>query len=102
MSGTKIPLDAILDAVHQLGYDEITRTEGYPDEASGQVPLPEQHRREPPEGLRRVLPQVYCDAGDPNLIPDDLRTTVEQYGWTVQAMGRDDQTVTAVISKNGV
>lgn len=96
------PLDAVLDAVHALGYDGISRAEEHPDEASGVVSLPEQHRRAPPEGLRRFLPRVYCDAGDPDHVPDDLRATVEAYGWTVQAMGRNDQTVTVVISKNGV
>ena len=102
MCGEHISLDTILDAVYELGYDGIDRTEGFPDEASGQVALPEQHRREPPEGLQRFLPRVYCDAGSPDLVPDDLRTAVEEYGWTVQAMGRDGQTATVVISKNGV
>lgn len=102
MCREQISLDTILDAVHKLGYDSIDRVEGFPDEASGQVTLPEQYRRERIEGLRRLLPRVYCDAGDPGLVPDDLRATVEEYGWTVQAMGRDSQTVTVVISKNGV
>ncbi len=102
MCGEQASLDTVLDAVYDLGYDGIDRTEAFPDEASGQVALPEQHRREPPEGLRRFLPRVYCDAGSPDLVPDDLRAAVEEYGWTVQAMGRDGQVVTVVISKNGV
>jgi len=73
MGETEISFETVLDTVHALGYDEITSTEGYPNEASGQVPLPEQHRRDPPTGLRRFLPRFYCDAGDPDLVPDDLR-----------------------------
>jgi hypothetical protein len=95
-------LDTVLDVVHALGYDRIDRTGASPDEASGRVSLPERHRQAPSKGLSRFLPRVYCDAGDPNLVPDDLRVGVEQYGWTVQAMGRNDQTVTVVVSKNGV
>jgi hypothetical protein len=34
-------------------------------------------------------------------VPDDLREVVEGHGWTVQAMGHDDTTVTVVISDNG-
>ncbi|MDQ2074943.1 hypothetical protein RBH20_20685 [Haloarcula sp. H-GB4] len=102
MCGEQVSLDTILDAVYDLGYDSIDRAEGFPDEASGQVALPEKHRREHPEGLRRFLPRVYCDAGNPDLVPDDLRAAVEECGWTVQAMGRDGQTVTVVISRNGV
>ena len=102
MCGEQVSLDTILDAVYDFGYDGIDRAEEVPDEASGQVALPEKHRREPPEGLRRFLPRVYCDAGNPDLVPDDLRAAVEEYGWTVQAMGRDGQTVTVVISRNGV
>ena len=91
MCGEQASLDTVLDAVYDLGYDGIDRTEAFPNEASGQVLLPEQHRRDPPEGLRRFLPRVYCDAGSPDLVPDDLRAAVEEYGWTVQAMGRDGQ-----------
>lgn len=102
MCEERVPLDTVLDTLGDLGYDGISRAEGIPDEAGGRVPLPEQHRREPPDGLRRLLPRVHCDAGDPDLVPDDLRAAVEERGWTVQAMGRDDQTVTVVISRNGV
>ncbi|ATW87260.1 hypothetical protein halTADL_0447 [Halohasta litchfieldiae] len=102
MSETKVPFETVLDSVHALGYDDITSTDGYPDEASGQVRLPEQHRRDPPTGLRRFLSRVYCNAGDPDLVPNDLRTAVERHGWTVQAMGRDDQQMTVIISPNGV
>lgn len=45
---------------------------------------------------------MYCNAGDPDLVPEDLRAAVESHGWTVQAMGRDDETVTVVVSKHGV
>ncbi len=83
-------------------HEELTLTDGYPDEASGQVPLPEAHRRDPPTGWRRLLPRVYCNAGDPNLVPDNLRSAVERHGWTVQAMGRNDEAVTVIISPNGV
>lgn len=102
MCEERIPLSTVLDTIRALGYDGVDRTEGYPDEACGRVPLPEQHRQQPPKGLRRFLPRVYRDAGDPNLVPEDLRAAVEQHGWTVQAMGRNDRTVTVVISKNGV
>jgi hypothetical protein len=99
MSGT---LDSILADLRERGYDQLSRPEGFPEEATGQVPLPEAHRREPAGGWRTYLPGVYCDAGDPDLVPEDLREVVEGYGWTVQAMGRDDETVTVVVSKNGV
>ena len=102
MSETQVLFETVLDAVHKLGYDEITSTEGYPNEASGQVLLPEQHRRDPPTGLRRFLPRVYCDAGDQELISDDLQQAVERHDWTIQAMGRNDQRVTVIISPNGV
>jgi hypothetical protein len=102
MCGEQTSLDTIIGAVRDIRYDSINRVEEFPNEASGQVLLPEQHRRDPPEGLRRFLPCVYCDAGNPNLIPDDLCATVEEYGWTIQAMGRNDQTVTVIISKNSV
>mgnify|MGYP006282003219 CR=1 FL=1 len=102
MSETPVPFETVLDAVHTLGYDAITSTEGYPNEASGQVPLPEEYRRDPPTGLRRFLPRVYCNAGDPDLVPGDLRQAVERHDWTIQAMGRNDETVTVIISPNGV
>jgi len=102
MNETQAPFETVLDAVHALGYDGITSTEGYLNEASGQVPLPEAYRRDPPTGWRRLLPRVYCNAGDPDLVPDDLRSAVERHGWTVQAMGRDDEAVTVIISPNGV
>jgi hypothetical protein len=95
-------LDAILANLHELGYDSVERTDGWPDEASGVVTLPEEHRKESPEGWRRFLPRVHCNAGDPALVPDDLRAAVEERGRTVQAMGRDDETVTVVVSENGV
>lgn len=102
MSDDRPTLDTVLDTIHTLGYDEITPAEGYSEEANGTVPLPEQYRRDSPTGLRRFLPRIYCDAGDPALVPEDLRETVEHHGWTVQAMGRDDETVTVVVSKDGV
>lgn len=95
-------LAAVLADVHELGYESVERIDDWPDEASGVVPLPEEHRKEPPEGWRRFLPRVHCNAGDPALVPDDLRAAVEGHGWTVQAMGRDDETVTVVVSENGV
>jgi len=95
-------LDAILAALRELGYESLDRPEGFPDEATGQVPLPEEHRKEPPTGWRRFLPRIHCNAGDPDLVPDDLREVVEAHGWTVQAMGRDDETVTVVVSEHGV
>ena len=102
MSEKQLPLETVLDVIHALGYDSVTSTDGYPDEASGQVWLPEQYQRDPPTGLRRFLPRVYCTAGDPELVPEALRVAVEGRGWTIQAMGRSDQTVTVVISPNGV
>lgn len=93
-------VDDVLESLHAAGYDSITRTEGY-NEASGTVTLPQEHRQEPPTGWRRLLPRLYS-GGDPDLIPTDLRTTVEDHGWTVQPMGRDATTVTVVISENGV
>ncbi|MEA1932528.1 MAG: hypothetical protein U9O06_13415 [Euryarchaeota archaeon] len=102
MGENQVSVETVLDAVHALGYDDITVVEGYSDEASGRVLLPEQYRRDPPTGLRRYLPRVYCNAGDPDLVPDDLQLAVERYGWTIQAMGRDDQRVTVIISPNGV
>jgi hypothetical protein len=95
-------LAAILDDLHELGYDSVEPVEGWPDEASGVVALPEEHRREPATGWRRFVPRVYCNAGDPDLVPDDLRDVVEGYGWTVQAMGRDAETATVVVSEYGV
>jgi len=73
MGESQVPFETVLDAAHALGYDEITSTEGYPNKASGQVQLSEQHRRDPPTGLRRFLPRVYCDASDSGLVPNDLR-----------------------------
>ncbi|MFO7833876.1 MAG: hypothetical protein R6V31_07435 [Halohasta sp.] len=102
MVDNRVSFETVLDAVHALGYDEITSTEGYPNEASGQVPLPDEYRRDPPTGWRRLVPRAYCNAGDPDLVPDDLRRAVERHGWTVQAMGRNDRTVTVIISPNGV
>jgi len=95
-------LTAILDDLHDLGYDSVESIEGWSGEASGVVALPEEHRRKPATGWRRLVPRVYCNAGDPDLVPDDLRDVVEEHGWTVQAMGRDAETVTVVISERGV
>ncbi|WP_436923421.1 hypothetical protein [Halosimplex amylolyticum] len=95
-------LAAVLDDLHELGYETVDRVEGFESEASGRVPLPEEHRRERATGWRRYLPRIHCDAGDPDLVPDDLRAAVEARGWTVQAMGRSDDTVTVVVSENGV
>jgi len=95
-------LDAILVELHDVGYESVTPIEGYEGEASGVVDLSEDHRREPATGWRRYLPRIFCNAGDPDLVPDDLRAVVESHGWTVQAMGRDDDTVTVVVSENGV
>jgi len=94
-------LTAIVDDLHERGYTSITRTEGY-EEASGRVSLPDECLRDRPDGWRRLLPQVYCDAGDPDLVPADLCAVVEAHGWTVQAMGRDAATVTVVLSEDGV
>jgi hypothetical protein len=95
-----IELTDILDALHAMGYGSITRTEEYP-EASGEVLVPKKYRRDPRTGWRRLLPRVY-DGGEPALVPDDLRATVEDYGWTVQPMGRNATMVTIVVSENGV
>jgi hypothetical protein len=94
-------LAVILDDLHDLGYESVEPVEGFDGEASGVVALPGEHRRDPATGWRRLVPRVYCNAGDPDLVPDDLRDAVEGYGWTVQAMGRDADTVTVVISENG-
>ena len=102
MADNRVSFETVLDAVHALGYDGITSTEGYPNEASGQVPLPKEYRRDPPTGWRRLLPRVYCNAGDQDLVPDALRQTVERHDWTIQAMGRTDEAVTVIISPNGV
>ncbi len=102
MGENEVSLETVLDAVHGLGYDDITSIDGNVDEASGQVQLPDQHRRKPPTGWRRFLPRVYCNADDPALVPDDLRQAVERHDWTAQAMGRSDETVTVIISPNGV
>jgi hypothetical protein len=93
-------LDTVLAALHDRGYGSITRTEGY-DEASGQVPLPPEYREERPDDWRRFLPRIYC-GDDPDLVPEALRETVESHGWTVQPMGRSAETVTVVVSENGV
>lgn len=94
-------LDAVLADLGEAGYESVTRDEGY-EAASGRVPLAPEHRRDPPTGWRRFVPRLYCDAGDPDLVPDDLRAIVESHGVTVQAMGRDDTTVTVAVSENGV
>ena len=95
-------LKEILETLQSEGYDSISVIESRPfPEASGVVPLPEEHRRAPRTGWRRFLPRIY-DGGDPNLVPDDLRSVVETHNWTVQPMGRDDDTVTIVISEGGV
>ncbi|WP_435347195.1 hypothetical protein [Haloarchaeobius sp. HRN-SO-5] len=93
-------LDRVLDALHERGFDSITRDDGF-DSASGSVAVPEEYRREPRVGWRKLLPRTY-DGGDLNLVPDEVRTVVEEQGWTVQPMGRDDETVTVVVSKHGV
>ncbi|MFC7193679.1 hypothetical protein ACFQL4_01935 [Halosimplex aquaticum] len=49
-------LAAILDDLHELGYETVDRVEGFESEASGRVPLPEEHRREPETDWRRYLP----------------------------------------------
>ncbi len=94
-------LDAVIADLCEAGYESVTRDEGY-EAASGRVPLAPGHRRNPPTGWRRLVPRLYCDAGDPALVPDDLRAIVESHGFTVQAMGRDDATVTVVVSETGV
>lgn len=93
-------LEDVLASLHARGYESITPTDGY-DEASDVVPLPEAYREEPREGWRRLLPRLY-DSGDLDLVPDDLRATVERHGWVVQPAGKDAGTVTVVISENGV
>ena len=93
-------LDTVLAALHDRGYDSITRTDGY-EEASGSVTLPPAYRDERPDDWRRFLPRVYC-GDDPEFVPDDLRAVVESHGWTVQPMGRDAENVTVVVSENGV
>ena len=95
-------LSDVLDDIRDLGYEGVTPTEGFENEASGAVPLPEEHRRDRPTGWRRHLPRIHRSAGDPALVPADLRSAVESHGWTVQAMGRDDETVTVVVSPDGV
>lgn len=93
-------LDGVLAALHDCGYDAITRDEGF-DSASGSVPLPPAYRDERPDDWRRFLPRVYC-GDDPDLVPADLRELVESRGWIVQPMGRSAETVTVVVSENGV
>ena len=93
-------LDDVIAVLYGMGYDSVTPNEGY-DEASGKVPLPAEHRTEPRTGWRRFLPRVY-DGGDPDLVPDDLRAAVEARGWTVQPTGRNAETVTVVVSRDGV
>ena len=51
MCEERTSIGAILDDAYDLGYDSIDRAEEFPHGASGQVPLPENHRGEPPEGL---------------------------------------------------
>jgi len=94
-------LERLLADLHDAGYDAVTSVSDS-EEATGQVLLPPEHRRDPPRGWRRFLPRLYCDASDPALVPDELRAIVEAHGWTVQAMGRDDETVTVIVSRNGV
>jgi hypothetical protein len=94
-------LSTVLASVHDAGYRSVTRNDGF-DDASGRVDLPPAHRREPPTGWRRLLPRVHCGGGDPELVPEDLRVAVEAHGWTVQPMGRNDETVLVVVSENGV
>jgi len=95
-------LDEVLAALSDLGYGEVTRDEGFRS-ASGPVPLPPGRRDERQRsGWRRLLPRVYWNAGDPDLVPADLRAAVEERGWVVQAMGRDATTVTVVVSADGV
>ena len=96
-------LAEILEELQSRGYDSISPNEDRPfPEASGNVSLLEKDRREPRTGWRRFLPRIYWNAGDPDLIPDDLQAVVEEHDWVVQAMGRDDDTVNVVISEGGV
>lgn len=74
-------LDVVLASLHAIGYDSVTREDGF-NEASGVVPLPEEHRCEPRTGWRRFLPRVYY-GGDPTFVPNDLRATVETHDWMV-------------------
>jgi hypothetical protein len=53
------------------------------------------------DGRRRLFLTVYC-GDDPDLVPENLRTVVKRHGWTVQPMGRDGETVTVVVSEDGV
>lgn len=92
----------LLDELHSRGYDSISPNEGrnHP-EASGNIPLPEEHRQNSQTGWQRFFPLLY-DGSDPDLVPNEVRSVVESHGWTVQPMGRDDSTVLVVISKRGV
>lgn len=94
-------LATILEELHALGYQGVTRDERY-GEASGRVPIATEDRASNRTGWRSVLPRLSRDGGDPTLVPADLRAVVERHGWTVQAMGRSGETVTVVISENGV
>lgn len=95
-------LAELLEELHSRGYDSISSNEDRNrPEASGNIPLPEEHRQEPQTGWRRFFPLLY-DGGDPDLVPNEVRSVVESNGWTVQPMGRDDSTVLVVISERGV
>lgn len=45
---------------------------------------------------------IYRGPGEIRIEDRPAPTTVENYDWTVQPMGRDATTVTVVISENGV
>lgn len=95
-------LEKILEDLHTKGYDSISPNENrHHPEASGTIPLPEEHRRRPRTGWRRFLPRVY-DGGDPDLVPNEVRSVIKNHGWIVQPMGRDDNTVLVIISERGV
>ncbi|WP_233553856.1 hypothetical protein [Halococcus sp. IIIV-5B] len=94
-------LDSILDTLRSKGYDSVTRIYDWSEEADGTVPLSKEQRREPQTGWRRFLPRIENEA-DPELVPDDLRSVVEEHGWTVQPLGREDESAYIIISKDGV
>lgn len=95
-------LAELLEELHSRGYDSISSNKDRNrPEASGNIPLPKEHRREPQTGWRRFFPLFYCGS-DSSLVPSEVRSVVEGNGWTVQPMGRDDSTVLVIISERGV
>lgn len=94
-------LAEILETLHSKGYTSITPSKDqHRSEASGEVPLPEKHHRKPQARWKHLLPQIRSDTPDLGFLPDDLRSTVEEHGWAVWPISRDDDTLKVAISND--